>query len=169
MKKKDKFIWAIKIFIIVLAIAFNVFIIVNSCLDANQSSNESGKLVNFLVNIINSIKPDAINESNIDIFSSVIRKLVGHFLAFTVSGVSTTLSVKFLYFDFKKKFTIFLFISCSFGLFLAILTECIQLFVPGRSGEIRDILIDFGGYIIGYLVIALITYFINKKNTNLEK
>ena len=155
--------------IIVLALAINVFIIVNSCMNAHQSTKESSFVVDMLTSVINGIKPGTINDENISSFSGVIRKLIGHFGLFLVSGVFTTLSVKFIYYDLKKKYWIFVIISSSFGLFLAILTELIQLFVPGRSGEFRDVMIDFGGYAIPLIIISLIVFFRSKKSSNIEK
>ena len=72
--------------VIALAVIVDIFIIVNACLPADPSSQESGWIVNLVKAVVNGIKPDAINESNIDWFSSFIRKLVGHFSLFVVSG-----------------------------------------------------------------------------------
>ena len=154
--------------IIVLALAINVFIIINSFMNANQSTKQSGSVVELLTNIINGIKPGTINDENISSFSNVIRKLIGHFGLFLISGIFTTLSVKFIYYNLKKKYWIFVIISSSFGLFLAILTEFIQLFVPGRSGEMMDVLIDFLGYIIAALIICLIIYILRLKTPTEE-
>ena len=38
----------------------------------------------------------------------------------------------------------------------AISDECHQLFVPGRSGEMRDVLIDTAGIVIGVLLVLLL-------------
>ena len=168
MKEAFKKLKPIHWTIIILAIAVDVFIIVNSCMNATKSSQSSGVIVNILKNIINAFKADTINEENIQTFSHFIRKLIGHFLLFTVSGVLTTLSFKFLYFDNKHKYPLFIIFSCIPGLFLAILTEIIQLFVEGRSGEIKDMAIDFCGYLLGLIIIILIVYLMNKKTRNME-
>ena len=149
--------------VIVLAIAIDVFIIVNACLPAGPSTQESNWIVEPAKTVINTI-----NESNIDQFSSFIRKFVGHFSLFLVSGVLTTLSIKFIYYDLSKNFVKFAIISCISGLFLAVLTEFIQLFVPGRSGELLDVLIDFSGYFLATLIIGLIVYIRGKKSSTLE-
>lgn len=154
--------------VIALALGVNVFIIVNSCLPSGPSSEESGWVVNFLKSVINTFKPNAINDSNIDFFSGFIRKFIGHFSLFMVSGFLTSLTFKFIYFNQTKKFWFFIIFTSISGLFLAFLTELIQKFVPGRSGEIRDVLIDFSGYLIGVLVIGLITYFTRNKISILE-
>lgn len=158
MKEFFKQFSVIQWIIIVLAIAIDVFIIVNACLPSGPSTTESNWIVEPAKNIINSIKENTINETNISSFSSFIRKFVGHFSLFLVSGILTTLSIKFIYFDKELKFYGFMIISCISGLFLAILTEFIQIFVPGRSGQISDVAIDFLGYIIATLVICIIVY-----------
>ena len=154
--------------VIVLSIAINVFIIVNSCLPAGPSTQESNWVVEPAKTIINSIKENTINETNIDNFSSFIRKFVGHFSLFMVSGFLTTLSIKFIYYDRRLKFFGFIIISCISGLFLAILTEFIQIFVPGRSGQISDVAIDFLGYLLVLLIIGLIVYIRMKKSSTLK-
>ena len=75
------------IIITTLAISLNIFIIIQSCLNGAESSSSSGFVVTLLKNIINTFVKDAINESNIDTFSGVIRKLIGHFGLFLLSGV----------------------------------------------------------------------------------
>ena len=154
--------------VIVLAAAINIFIIVNACLPAGPSTEESNWIVEPIKNIINAIKPNTINETNIGNFSTIIRKLIGHFFLFLVSGILTTLSFKFFYYDLKKKIVFFIIFSCISGLFLAFLTEFIQLFVPGRSGEMRDVLIDFSGYLLGAVIIYLIVFLKRKNSSSLE-
>jgi VanZ family protein len=42
------------------------------------------------------------------------------------------------------------------GLFVCFIDETIQLFVEGRSGEIRDMWIDFAGVALGTLIVLAI-------------
>ena len=51
-------------------------------------------------------------------------------------------------------------LSLEFGLLMGLITETIQLGVDGRSGELTDVLIDFGGYLLGFLLILLILFLI---------
>lgn len=48
-------------------------------------------------------------------------------------------------------------------MFTACLDETIQLFVPGRSGEIRDVWIDVAGALTGLLAACLMGYLIRQK------
>ena len=154
-KRKEAAKWIL----FALAILLNTFIIWNSCMTGNQSSMESGRVTNIIKNIINFFIHDAINEGNYETFHGVIRKLVGHFGLFLLDGVIVSWDIHFL---FNKKWWIKLIISLSFGLLIAILTEVIQLAVPGRAGSALDILIDYSGYIIGAGIILLIFLGINR-------
>ena len=159
---KTYLIWTIVI--VVLAISINAFIIVHSCLNASESGEASRGVVDFLKDIINTFSPNAINDGNYDSFASFIRKAVGHFGLFVISGLFTSLTV-FLWLNPLKKFKywILILMSLGFGLFMGILTETIQLNVPGRSGEFTDVLIDFSGYLLGFLIIFLILFLIIRK------
>lgn len=96
----------------------------------------------------------AIDGENYVDFASFIRKSIGHFLLFGVSGLFTTWAF-FLLFDkmIKKKWLIALY-SALFGLAIASLTEFIQLFIPQRSGNWLDVVINIFGYsVFGALLI----------------
>ena len=166
--EESRTIKIIKWIVLGLAIAVNVFIIVNACIPGPQSSEESKWIVEPVANAINAIKEDTINSSNSDNFSSFMRKFVGHFSLFGLSGVFTTFSFKFFYYDKCQKYPLFIIFSSISGVFLAILTELIQLIVPGRSGEIVDVLIDVSGYLIGVLVIGIVVYILKIKSTQKE-
>ncbi len=168
MKEFLKRLSVIQWIIIALTIAVNIFIIVNSCLPAEESTQASRWIVDPLQNIINAIKPNTINGSNIDSFTHIVRKIIGHFFLFVISGLLTTVSIKFIDYDYEQKFFKFVIISSISGLFLAILTEFTQKFVPGRSGEAVDVLIDFSGYMLSTLIVCLIIYLTRNKTTKLE-
>ena len=154
-----------------LALAMNIFIIVQACLNGEQSGSASGILVNILKSFIGIFNKEAINEENIGTFTSVIRKLIGHFGFFALSGALTTWSV-YLVTCYLKKYKHYMGIifSLCFGLFLGGLTELIQVFVPGRGPQVTDVLIDFGGYILGAaIVILILAIHIRRKEIELEE
>ena len=161
----------IQILIYVLAIAVNVLIVVSSCLNGFKSTNQSSWVVNLLSSILNFFNKNAVTEANKDQFAHVVRKLIGHYGLFLLSGCFTSLSIYFL-FSKKKWFNItyFSLMSLLFGAFLAILTECIQLNVPGRSGQFSDVLIDFSGYLTSFLIIFIVLYFcLKNRDTSKEE
>lgn len=164
---KKHFIWTIVIASI--AIAINVFIIVQSCLNGIKSTNSSGIVVNILKSIINAFSKDAINEGNIDSFTHVVRKLVGHFGLFVCSGLSSSLAIHFASYYLKRyQWWYGLIFTLFFGLFLAGLTELIQSFIPDRSGQLTDVLIDYSGYILGTGIIVLIVFLVSRKKKHQE-
>ena len=170
MKVSKKYlVWTI--IVSSLAIAINVFIIVHSCLNASQSSDASKGVTDFIARIINGIKPGTITDANYDSFSGFIRKAIGHFGLFMVSGLLSTLAFYLVLNLFKwAKCYLQIIIALAFGLMIAMITEIIQLNVPGRSGEFTDVLIDYGGYVLGFSIIFLILFLVikskNKKSAN---
>ena len=58
--------------------------------------------------------------------------------------------------------------SCAVCLLYAASDEIHQLFVPGRSGEVRDVMIDFSGAVLGIalsMLVFLLICSIKKKRT----
>ena len=155
---KTYLIWTI--ILIVLATAINGYIIMHSCLDASQSTEASSGVVEIIKNIINTIFPNTINPGNYDSFSTFVRKAFGHFGLFMISGLLSSLAIYFAFNPLKwSKYYLLIIMSLGFGLLMGITTELIQLNVPGRSGEFLDVLIDFSGYLLGFLIILLIVTF----------
>lgn len=143
-----------RIILLVLSVLWTIFIFSNSIATAEQSSENSSTIVNFLLNFIN---------IDISFLTLVVRKL-GHFSEFLLQGifigsfflVSNTYTKNIIYVMFL-------------GLITAVTDEFIQLFSPGRSGMIQDVLIDFSGTITAVLVCGII-YIINRqKNTKKHK
>ena len=124
----------------------HLLILTQSLLPANISSNQSGFIVDFLHPLVSNIGI----KINIETFSQIVRKLA-HFTEFFLLGVLWYV-IYMKYFN-KAKLIIVVLIH---GLLSAIADETIQLFVDGRSGEIRDVLIDFSGVILA----SIMMYFI---------
>ena len=94
---------------------------------------------------------------------SAIRKIVGHFLLFGLSGIFVTLTIMMNDFLMNKFKWINIIYIASFGLLIAAISEFIQYFTPGRYGALTDILIDYSGYVLFGGLTYLITYLILKK------
>ena len=163
MKVSKKYlIWTI--IICVLAIAINAYIIMHSCLDAAKSTEASQGVVEVSEEVVNTVSPGTVTSENYDSFATFIRKLFGHFGLFVISGLLSSLAVYFAFNPQKwSKYYWLIIISLGFGLSMGILTELIQLNVPGRSGQFTDVLIDFGGYLLGFSIIVLILFLIIRK------
>ena len=151
----------------VLAIATSIFILVQAGLNAEKSTEQSGMVVEVIEEVVDTIAPGTINETNIDDFSSAVRKIVGHFLLFSVAGFFTTWSVLLILENITYKSKLYflnIVIPLGYGLLLAAVSEIMQLFAGGRSGEFRDVMIDFGGYFLGFAIIFIILLFIFRNN-----
>ena len=110
-----------------------------------------------------------INSDNYNSFADFVRKSIGHFTLFLVSGIFTFLSIYYLLIDNKKLKTLFgVIIPLLIGLLVAIASEVIQSFVPGRFGSFIDVMTDFSGYVIGALLMWLIIYLIKRKKTKID-
>ena len=100
-----------------------------------------------------------------DSLNGIIRKLIGHFGAFLVTGVFGILTAYFFFFKGKMKY-ISLAIFLVYGLLLAILSEVLQIFAGSRTPAWSDVGIDFSGYAIGAIVtfgILLLIYVKTKR------
>lgn len=131
--KKNKYL--------ILTILWMIFIFVMSQTPGNDSSKQS----NFIVDIIIHILPIAK-----ETLSFIVRKC-GHMTEYAILAFllyKTLIPIKKPL--IKSFFFTFLY-ACS--------DEFHQLFIPGRAGQIRDVLIDS----IGALIMILIIYFILKR------
>ena len=172
MKYSKKYlIWTI--IVTVLAVAINAYIIMHSCLDAMKSTEASTGVVQVAEDVVNTVSPGTVTPENHDSFASFIRKAFGHFGLFVISGLLSSIAF-YLWLkplSWSKHYWIAA-IGLTFGLSIGILTEVIQLNVPGRSGEFTDVLIDFSGYLLGALIISFILFIIfinkNKKSSNAQ-
>ena len=125
---------------LLLVTLWMIFIFVMSSFDATSSSNQS----NFIVDIITSI----INIKDIGLLSLIIRKLA-HFIEYFILGV--------LVINFITRYDKKIIIAILLCIIYATSDEIHQIFVPGRSCQIIDIMIDSLGSIMGIYLYKLIT------------
>ena len=136
----------------------------HSCLDAAKSTEASSGVVQVTEDVVNTVSPGTITPENHESFASFIRKAFGHFGLFVISGLLSSLAIYFAFNPLKwSKYWLLIIIALAFGLAMGITTELIQLNVPGRSGEFKDVLIDFSGYVFGFLIILLILFLVIRK------
>ena len=111
----------------------------------------SGAISGYFKDIINLLLHEAGNSTALS-GEGVLRK-IAHAAEFAALGTELTLII----FDKLKAKLSGLILR---GLGAALIDETIQLFVSGRSGQIKDVWIDFGGFIIGVLLVLIIAGFI---------
>lgn len=117
---------------LILIVLWMIFIFIMSSFDGNESANQS----NFIVNLISQI----CNINNIQLLSLIVRK-TAHFMEYLILGI--------LVYNYIQKGNL----STVICLLYAISDEAHQIIIPGRSFQIRDILIDICGVIIGIIIL----------------
>lgn len=122
---------------------------------SNQPADESTKLSDgFISNTIGNIykffDKDVTEDKLIEvkeIFTTPVRK-AAHFTIYLILGILIMLLMSEYNISNKKQ----IFISILICFLYSVSDEVHQLFVSGRSGEIRDVFIDTTGSILGILV-----------------
>ena len=121
-------------------------IFIMSSFGASDSDKQSGFIVETLISTFPELK-------NSNILITIVRKSA-HFLEYTLFGFFTARALKL-----NQKSTFFAIPLC--GAYAAT-DEFHQLFIPGRSGEITDVLIDTAGVTFGATIYAIATRLILK-------
>ena len=134
-----------KYFKLILVIIWMIFIFMMSAFSATESGSQSYLIATFVGKLFH-IK-------NITLLIFIIRKLA-HFTEFLILGILVSNWLK----NYNKKLCLSVFICTIY----AISDEVHQIFVPGRSCEVRDMLIDVLGAIIGIFIFTILS----KKNGN---
>ena len=126
---------------ILVTILIMLFIFWQSAMPAAVSDLESGFIVLRLAEWL---------QADEDLVSFVVRKSA-HFTEFLLLGVSLFLTVR----DLRKRASFW--IPWAIGAAYAVSDEVHQLFVPGRSCEVRDMIIDACGVLVGVPILAKIS------------
>ncbi|MBR2489280.1 MAG: VanZ family protein [Clostridia bacterium] len=145
-----------RITVTVLLVGWMILIFSLSAATASESSATSGGVIEFLAKIfiadfdeISVLEQESIIES----LQFIVRK-TAHFTLYGVLGGLAFLSViTYTSVPFPLRTAI----SAAICLLYAISDEIHQIFVPGRSGEIRDVCIDFAGSMLAILILVLLS------------
>lgn len=143
----------------IVLILWMIVIFSFSSADANKSTGTSDKVITTMIEIKDKITNNETpnNEKEIIVKNSsfYIRKLA-HITEYLILG--------FLMFNLLKQYSV---TNIYYAIGLSILYSCTdefhQLFISGRSGSIRDILIDSIGILIGTYLYKLL-FIKNKEN-----
>ncbi len=127
-----------------LLILWMLFIFIMSSFNGVMSSNQSGSIAVLIYNLF--------DISDTEKVSFIVRKCA-HVSEFFILGILvinlvSKYNVKHIY--------LISFIIC---VLYASSDEFHQLFVPGRSGQVTDVLIDLIGVVLGLLLVFLIRCF----------
>lgn len=165
-KKENKIIKIIyKIISIMLVLAWMSLVFNFSSEVADVSSNTSGQLIRKILLLFS--REWQINDLNnaVEVLQPLARKLA-HFCLYALGG--------FLIYNVKlsKRTKTNMLISVMIACLYSISDEFHQLFVPGRSAELRDVFIDTAGSILGCTVFIIINKIFDKfrhNTTNTDK
>ncbi|MGO4889568.1 VanZ family protein [Anaerobacillus sp. MEB173] len=122
------------------------------------SSNElSGGVVEVIVTTIGTVTSSSVNTEN---FNFIVRKSA-HFLAYFLLGVLVLNALRSNGLQVYRRMGLAFLICVGY----AVSDEVHQIFIPGRSGEIRDVLIDSAGAGVGIGVMWLLGRIFRKKSS----
>lgn len=133
---------------IILVVLWMITVFCFSNQNSTRSSNTSRKAIQFVVRKVATL-PQEQEESIIEDLQHVVRKLA-HFSIYTVGGMLLLSLVKTYTKQMPWLYAWFI------GTGYAITDEIHQYFIPGRSCELRDVMIDSSGVITGIILILVL-------------
>ena len=92
---------------------------------------------------------------SLDTLNHFVRKCA-HFTEYAILGILILLAYQYQPL-FKHHVLHFLFLAVPF------IDETIQYFVPGRSAQLSDCLLDLSGMLTGFMVLAILSWLLKKK------
>ena len=131
------------------------FIWVHSLMSAEKSTVESTRVLEFLINFMKSLGISA------ELTDHIVRKAT-HFCEFALLGCLTLWCGYLL----NKNILKLLLPVGGICLSVAIIDEIIQIFSPGRSCQLSDVILDFTGSICGavfFILIIIVILLIKKR------
>lgn len=142
-----------KVILIFLIIIWMITIFMFSGEGGKESKKTSGGIVGFIVDKIYDTSNMSQKEraDKIEDLQRPIRKLA-HFTIYTLGGAITYIFIDNFNITNRKK----VILSLIFCAIYAVLDEIHQYYVPGRTCEIRDVLIDTIGAYIGIFIAQFI-------------
>ena len=150
----------------VLLILWMTLIFSLSAQTAEDSSDTSGNVIRFVVNIFVEDFEDLSEEEQLEYiepFQFVVRKGV-HFTAYFIMGILSLLSFAFYNAPSLKIRSVISLLVC---VLYSVSDEIHQLYIDGRSGEIRDVFIDSCGSMLAIFLLFLCFYM--RKNRDTKK
>ena len=151
-----------KIITIILIIAWMTLVFYLSNQISNESSKLSGGITRAILNFFNILEGKTLEQQSA--IETIIRKLA-HYSIYALGGILILLHVNLYKIKTNKK----VIISWLIGTAYAMTDEIHQLFVPGRSGELRDVCIDSLGVITGIIIFLIILICRERRHSHFEK
>lgn len=145
---KNKYI---KIIFGILVFIWMTIVFIFSNQPAKISTNTSGNTIKVIISIFPNIQNLEENEKEqiVSNLQPIVRKLA-HFSIYTLGGILIYNFINTYDIENKRK----MILSFIIGGVYAITDELHQLFILGRSCEIKDIFIDSSGVLLGICIIS---------------
>ena len=131
-----------------LTIALAGFIVFTSTNSGASHSQLGGRTIEWVNRVIFG---GSLSEGEKSSIVGVAVKLFGHFSLFLLDGLFLFLFLR----ETRLKRVQKLGILFGFGLFLSIVGEVVQLFSDGRNGNVFDVMIDYSGFLLPFLLTCL--------------
>ena len=139
-----------KIILWLLVISWMGLIFYFSSKNSEESTNQSQGLINK-TNIVELYKEKENDEEPLEMVDRVFRK-IAHAFEYSVLAVLVCLALK----EYNISIKVLLLLAILICFVYSCTDELHQLYVPGRSGDIRDVFIDNIGAAVGYLSFVLV-------------
>lgn len=134
---------------LILFISVAILIVCFSLQNGAESSSLSDGVGNYIAKILGSIGINV--DSSSEEYEKIIRKLVGHFGMFLADSLFAVFMILSMKRNAFKKLIISLIILV-FGLCLAVLSECLQILNEDRGPNASDVMIDFCGFLVPFMI-----------------
>ena len=133
----------------VLLVLWMGFIFSMSCENAEKSSNTSGQTIRVVLSAVPEFEkqPEEVKVNIIEKLQFIVRKSA-HFIGYMILGILAS-GLILQYENINKKYPL-AFLIC---VIYAISDEIHQLFVPGRSSQVRDVLIDSARSLLRIIIV----------------
>lgn len=161
MKKNEmKKLTVFTIIMFVITGLYILFIWVHSLMSAEKSTEESLNVLEFLTAFLRSLGINA------ELTDHIVRK-TAHFCEFALLGC-LTLWCGYL---FNKNILKLLLPVGGVCIAVAVVDEIIQIFSPGRSCQLSDVILDFTGSVFGavFFILIIIIIMLIKKRMNKDE
>ena len=132
-----------------------ILVIIYLCVMASQNAVKSAQSSGQIIDILNKTPPYQHISSKVPNLDAVTRKLLGHFLLYSLLGLFSFLT----YYSFFKNKNIALTANLVSGFIIAVLTEIIQIFAQDRGPAFQDVIINYEGFLMAQACILLIVSF----------
>ena len=154
---KRKSTVALRVILTVLSVLAVGLIFYNSSLDASESSEQSGALLEAVNAFLRSIG------IGVELSEHLIRK-TAHFVEYFVLGVLLN-GTWHAYIESCRRAPM---LASACGFVVAVCDELIQLTSAGRSCEVADMALDFSAVVCASLVTALVLYTAQRRKNRKE-